>query len=118
LGKNMTIEFLKKLRSLEESKELDVLQTFGATKTYNNFVRHIVKNTQVPEGYLQIVKPRDPDYDTLPSNIYKSENKLVITKEGLEFVREEFFAGSPIRGIAKKSIQAVTLAFNAMQDEE
>ena len=113
----MTVEFYQELQKLEYSKDLSVLYTFGATRTYNNLVRHISRNTQAPEGYLQIVRPGDPDYDDLPSNIFKSVNKLEITKNGLVFISEELSSSKPIRGVGPLSITPITIAFNALRDE-
>lgn len=67
---------------------------------------------------MQVVKPREPGYVDLPSNIFKSVNKLEITTEGLKYIREEFSSGKHIRGIAEKSYTAITLAFQALRDEE
>lgn len=109
----MTVEFYKELQDLERAC---VIGRNQATRIYGSMTRDIESSrTEYPPNLLRTIKPDDPEYPLLPSSRWKKPNKVMITPEGIEIIRERVNQGN-VRGIADKTRKDLNLVFNNLKE--
>jgi hypothetical protein len=110
--KIMTIEFYLKLKEYEQ---VGFLGRNQATKIYGAMVRNIRSpRTEYPPNLLETIEPDDPKYSLLPSSRWTKPNKVMITPEGIEIMRERINQGE-VREIADKTRKDLNVIFNDLE---